>query len=186
MSAIPFNGLIQLYSDMVEHIAGTGIIKWVDLDLGQVEDKENEIIIEYPAVLIQLGEVQWFKETGDGAQKGVAVVTLKMAFQLLNEEDWQAQFQVRDEIQGYFETMGIVHEAISGIYSEYYSTLKLFNQYNKPTTVKDKMWIHILQYRTNIQTNGGIDAPDSVEINMDICRDDNDFLERKEYNLMSK
>lgn len=122
----------------------------------------------------------------DGSTIGVATVTLKFIFQLLDEQDWLTPFQVRSEIIDLYDLLGAAHEAIVALYSDHYSRLKIFNQFLLKTSLQAKMWTEVLQYRFNIQTNGTVALPDSLVIDMDKLRADNDFMERKEYNLMSK
>ena len=186
MATPAFTGLISLYQTLVEALAGTGYVKWCDIDFGQGMNKEKDYEIEYPAALFKFDEVIWQGTTDDGSIRGVVTLSIKVICQILTEEDWLVPMQVRSEVVAYYELLAQIHSVVIALHSDNFSPLILFNQFHINTPIKEMLWTEILQYRCNIQTNGGLDNPDGLIISVDSVQDDNSFMERKEYNLMSR
>src|SRR5438046_2401811 len=184
---LPFDGLKWVYEELVHHIAEVGVIKWCDADMGQLEDERNQFPIDYPAVLIKFDDVIWQNTLEDGSTKrGVANISLKCIFKLNNEGDWLAALAPRNELMGFFDILGIVHTAVNLLSSGSYSRLELYNQFHIKTKVEDMLWVNVLQYRCNVQTAGTLHEGDPLVIDVELLRSDNDFMERKEYNLMNR
>ena len=182
-----FNGISLLYEAIVHHIAETNAALWCDADLGQLEDENNQFPIDYPAVLIRFDEVIWQNTLEDGTSKrGVANISLKCIFKFTNEEEWQIPLGIRTELMEFFDVLGIIHSAVNNLSSENYSRLELYNQFHIKTKIEDMLWVTVLQYRCNVQTGGTLIPDTPVIIDSELLRSDNDFMERKEYNLMNR
>lgn len=179
---VTFHGLKILYEHIVDNVEGIGAFKWCDFDFGQTEHKEQEYSIEYPAVLIKFDNVIWQSPVGDGSLKGVATVSFKVMCQHLNEHDWLLPFQVRGEVITFYDLLGMLHNSRLDLTSDHYSKLRLFNQFHVKTPINEMIWVEILQYRTNIQTNGAIEDPSGLVIEFEKLREDNDFIERNRLN----
>lgn len=186
-SGLPFVGIKSAYENIVEQITGTGYVKWCDIDFGQGMSRDTVPAIEYPAALLKFDNVIWQGRTDDGAGiRGVVTLNVKLICQILTEEDWLIPMHARHEVYGFYDLLGQLHLVVQDLHTDNFSGLKLFNQYHINTPLKEMLWTEVLQYRCNIQTNGGLDHPDELVIDFDKARDDNDVLERKEYNLMNR
>jgi hypothetical protein len=184
---LPFEGLKWMYEEIVHHIAEIAVIKWCDADFGQLEDKKKQFPIDYPAVLIKFDDVIWQNTLEDGITKrGVVNISLKTIFKLNNEQDWLSPLSPRSELMGFFDVLGLVHNTINGLSGSSYTKLTLYNQFHIKRKIEEMLWVNVLQYRCNIQTDGI--APETPEpvIDFDLLKSDNDFMERKKYNLMHR
>lgn len=186
MPALPFVGLTAAYQSVGELLIGTGYVKWFDIDFGQGINSDDEYVIEYPAALLRCDDVIWQGTTEDGSRRGVLTISIKIICKLLSEEDWYTPLGYRNEVLAYYEMLSQIHSVVETVHSDSLSDLKLFNQFHVKTPLKEKLWVQVLQYRCNIQTNGMVDNPDDIVISVDSLQNDNDYLERKEYNLMNK
>ena len=159
--------------------------RWFDLDMGQLEESGNELPIEFPAVLLKFEDVIW-KTRPDGVQLGIVNVTVKLAFQFIQEEQIITAMNGRQEVRDCLTTLFKLHDLLNLMHGTLFSQFRRYNQYHKDINPKDLIWQHILQYQCNIQDNGTIDEPNNLIIDINNVIDNNSFMERKKFNLIHK
>ena len=157
---------------------------WIELDMGQLEKDGGTLPIKYPAVLLRFEDVVW-KDTGTGIQIGLVNIGVKYVHHFTKENELMQGSVPRHEVKECLDTLQLIHDKLKDLTGPSFSQMKRFNQYYKKTHPKDLLWEIVMQYQCNIQSDGLLASPITVVDYNDI-RNNNDFLERKEYNLMNK
>lgn len=174
-----------IYKAIVDLLRDSGVpLKWIDIDLGQI-DKDAEVIpIEFPALLLKFEDVIW-KDNAD-FQLGLVNVSFKFVFKFTSEADNYTAIKVRDEAVVNLALIRDVHDRISEIRSGAFSRLLRYNQYQLKTKPEYFHWIQVVEYQCNIQSDGSIADPDNVNIDYDFIRSSNDYMERRKFDLIHK
>lgn len=175
-----------IYKAIVDLLEASGItLKWIDIDLGQI-DKDAEIIpIEFPALLLKFEDVIWRDKSPD-LQEGLVNISMKFVYKFQSEADNYTAIKVRDEAVAFMQLINDVHSRIIGLRSGAFSKLLRYNQYQLKTKPEYFHWIQVVEYQCNIQSDGAIENPEVVNIDYDFIRNSNDYMERRKYNLIHK
>ena len=175
-----------IYKAIVDLLRESGVpLKWIDIDLGQI-DKDAEVIpIEFPALLLKFEDVIWRDKTPD-VQEGLVNVSMKYVFKFTNEADNYTAIKIRDEALVNLALIRDIHDRISGIRSGAFSRLLRYNQYQLKTKPEYFHWIQVVEYQCNIQSDGGIADPENVNIDYEFIRSSNDYMERRKFDLIHK
>lgn len=180
------NPLFDIYQTIYNKIQEIDTKKyWFDVDMGQLETDGSVLPITYPAILLRFEDVIW-KDGATDFQIGLVNITLKYAHRFLSENEVMTGQQPRQEISECLGTLQIIHEKINKVQGSSFSALTRFNQYHRQTNPKDLLWVNVIQYQCNIQSNGLIENPDILITDFDDIRNNNEFMKRKKYNLLHK
>lgn len=180
------NPLLDIYQAVFYKIQEIDPKKyWFDIDMGQFEIDGCNIPITYPAVLLRFEDVIW-KDRDRDFQMGLVNLTVKYAHRFTSESEMMAGNTPRQEIKDCLQTLQLIHERLNKVSGSSFSALTRFNQYHRKTNPKDLLWVNVIQYQCNIQSNGKIDSPDVLITDFDDVRNNNDFLQRKKFNLLHK
>ena len=174
-----------IYKAIVDLLRESGVpLKWIDIDLGQI-DKDAEVIpIEFPALLLKFEDVIW-KDNAD-FQLGLVNVSMKFVFKFTSEADNYTAIKVRDEAVVNLALIRDVHDRISEIRSGAFSRLLRYNQYQLKTKPEYFHWIQVVEYQCNIQSDGSIVDPENVNIDYDFISNSNVYMERRKFDLIHK
>lgn len=180
------NPLFEIYRTIFSKIQEIDPKKyWVDIDMGQFETEGRNIPITYPAIILKFEDVIW-KDKDREFQIGLVNLTIKYAHRFLSESEIMNCSQPRQEICDCLDTLQLIHEKLNKLRGETFSELTRFNQYHRKTNPKDLLWVNVIQYQCNIQSNGRIDSPDILITDFDDVRNNNVFLERRRLNIFHK
>ena len=176
--------LAEIYNSVITQLRESGIaIKWYDIDMGQLEVEGMELPLQYPAVLLKLGDVIW-RDKADDLQIGAVTLNVKVIFQFQKEEEL-LRLTSRTEVIANLEFLESIHQNITAITGSTFNKFRRFNQYHLNTNPKELLWIHVMQYQCNIQSDAGTPDP-ALDIDLDNLKNNNSFMERKKFNLIHK
>ena len=175
-----------LYKAIVDTVRATGInIKWIDIDLGQI-DKDAEIIpIEFPALLLKFEDVIWRDKSPD-LQEGLVNVSVKLVYKFQSESDNYTAIKVRNEAVDFLQLLYDLNNILIAIRGESFSKLVRYNQYLLKTKPEYFHWIQVMEYQCNIQSDCRIENPEVVNIYYDEIQNSNIYMERRKFNLIHK
>ncbi len=179
-------GLQDIYNGIVNQLQNSKeLIKWVDLDLGQIDRDAKVIPLEFPAVLLKFEDIIWWDKIKD-YQIGLVNVSVKTVFKFTNEADNYTAIKIRDEASQFLKVLEYLHDSIGKVRGQTFSRLLRYNQYQLKSKPEFYHWIQVMEYQCNVQSNGGIDDPENVYIDYDQIRNNNTYMERRKYNLIHK
>ena len=164
---------------------GKVTVPWVDIDIGQLEDNEIGFPIKFPAVLVKFEDIIW-KKKDDAVQEGLVNVTVKVIFKFTKEVEMYQPQNTRQEVKTFIDSLNAIHDGLKEISGGGFSKLIRYNQYQEKTKPKDLLWVQVLQYQCNIQSDGAIEDPNALHIDYDDVKNNNAFMERKKFNLIHK
>lgn len=180
------NPLTDIYEAIVSSLQNFDQrLKWIDIDLGQIDKDAVNVPIQFPAVLIKFEDVIWRDKTNE-YQEGIVNISIKTVFKFMNEADNFIAIKIREEVIQYLELLTDIHTAMTGISGQTYSKFVRYNQYQLKTKPEYFHWIQVMEYQCLIQSNGNLDDPNNVTIDYNLIRDNNDYMERKKYNLIHR
>ena len=177
--------LEDIYSQIVTAFESYEKVSWIDIDIGQMEHESGETTVLYPAVLLKFTDVMW-TDTSAHIQQGTAIVNVKVIFKLAVEADNYKAKNIRQEIKVYLEILADIHDKIDHVRFETFTKLQRFNQFQLKTKRPFLHWEHVMQYRCNFFTDGKVSDEETVSIDYESIRNDNDFMNRNRFNLLSK
>ena len=181
-----YNPLEGIYSGIVDTLnERIGTLALIDLDLGQMDKDSPEEHLKFPAVLLKFGDIIW-KDLNEVIQEGVVNVNVKVIYKFKNETDIYSPLAVRGEAITFLELLADIHDAIKDVRSEFFSRLIRYNEFQITSKWQFLHWEHVMQYQCNILTEGKVSNPEVLNISYDAIRDENDFMNRKRFNLLSK
>lgn len=178
--------LAEIYETTITTLRGSGLdIKWMDIDMGQLEEDGMELPLQYPAVLLKLGDIIWRQKEADSEmQIGEVTLSVKVIFQFQKEEQILL-VDTRTEVSDFLQFLDSIHGFITGMTGSMFNKFIRFNQYHQSTKPADLLWIHVLQYQCNIHSDAS--TPDSdLAVDFDSLKNNNAFMERKKFNLIHK
>jgi hypothetical protein len=182
MGTVP---LAEIYQTIITTLREGGLdIKTYDIDMGQLEEDGIDLPLQYPAVLLKLGDVIWRDKTAD-LQIGEVTLNVKVIFQFQKEEEILQTGIVRSEVTDNLYLLENINGSITGMSGTTFNKFKRFNQYHLNTKPKDLLWIHVMQYQCNILSDAGTPEP-ALNIDYTKLKDNNSFMERRKYNLIHK
>lgn len=177
--------IINLYQTLQTFLRDSGAFKSYDIDMGQMENEGKHLPLEYPAALIKLDEIIW-RDLEDESQIGTVNVTLKMIFQFKNEDELITMpGDGRPEV---IEILGLVEDlnaTLTGAIPGGCNKLRRYNQYHLAINPENLLWTHVIQYQTNIRSDGGDPEP-TLDLDFDALKNNNAFMERKKFNVIHK
>ncbi len=180
----PLTDIYQKLRDLITSIPATTL--WFDLDIGQLDDDEVDLPMKYPAILIRFDDVTW-KAMSATVQMGVVSVSVKFVYQFRQESQIINGNVTRQEVKDCLNTLFILHNQISGATNgTSFSKLTRFNQYHVRTKPNSMLWIHVLQYQCNIQSDNNIANPNVLTIDYTDILNNNYFMDRKRLDLIHK
>lgn len=180
------NPLNDIYLALLAKVRTVAIANlWFDLDMGQLDEEGNDLPLQFPAVLVKFEDVIW-KTRPDGVQIGTVNIAVKFAFQFKNEAELISTTLARPEVTECLNNLLSLHTAIDLTGGASFSQMMRYNQYQQKTNPKDLLWVQVLQYQCNIQSNGVIDAPLALIIDYNDVKDNNAFMDRKKFNKIHK
>ncbi len=180
------NPIFEIYETVFNRIQNIDPEKyWVDLDMGQLDSDGYKLPITYPAVLLKFEDVIW-KNMTETVQIGLVNLSVKYAHRFTSESEMMTGDVPRTEIRDCLNTLQLIHDELNGTSGTSFSVLTRFNQYQRKTNPADLLWVNVIQYQCNIQSNGAIDSPELLITDFTDVRNNNAFLERKQFNLIHK
>lgn len=182
MGTVP---LAEIYEVAIATLRTGGLgLKWYEIDMGQLEIEGESLPLQYPAVLLKLGDVIWRDKTAV-VQIGEVTLTVKVIFQFLKEAEILLEGTVRTEVTENFQLLESIHQSITGMTGSMFNQFKRFNQYHLSTKPADMLWIHAMQYQCNILSDASTPAP-ALDVDYSNLKDNNAFMERRKFNLIHK
>lgn len=104
----------QLLLKLQAHItAQVPEIKWIDQDLGQLEDYDIRPAVAWPCVLIDFGTTNYDEMPGN-VQWGNATITMRLAFPSFSPAQAGAPQSVKEMALQYYELEQLLYKAIQG------------------------------------------------------------------------
>jgi len=180
----PLTDIYQKLRDLITTIPATTL--WFDLDIGQLDDDDVDLPMKYPAVLVRFDDVTW-KALNALVQIGVVCVSVKFVYQFKSESQIINNSVSRQEVKDCLNTLFVIHNQIAGATNgTSFSRLTRFNQYHVRTKPNSMLWIHVLQYQTNIQSDNNIANPNALNIDYVDILNNNNFMDRKRQDLIHK
>ena len=180
------NPLFEIYQTVYNKIQEIDPKKyWFDINLSQFESEGCNLPIIYPAILLRFEDVIW-KDRDKDLQIGLVNLTIMYAHRFLSESELMTGNKPRQEICDCLDSLQVLHEKLNKAHGKSFSALTRFNQYHRKTNPKDLLWVNVIQYQCNIQSNGKIDSPDKLITDFDDVRNNNVFLERRKFNMIHK
>ncbi len=178
--------LFEIYQTVFNKVQEMDPLKfWFDLDMGQFDGEGYALPITYPAILLKFEDVIW-KDMDNEKQIGLVNLTVKYAHRFTSESEMRSGNMPREEIRVSLQTLQALHEKLNKVSGGTFSALTRFNQYHRKTNPKDLLWVNVIQYQCNIQSNGGIDSPETLSTDFEDIRNNNLFLERRKFNIIHK
>jgi len=180
------NPLIELYETVYDRLNGIDPEKyWFDIDMGQLDKGGKKVPISFPAFLVSFEDICW-KEGDSDYQIGLVNLTVKYAHRFKSESELLTGNGLRDEIRECYANVQTMHERLDGVTSSSFSKLTRFNEYHQRTDPKDLLWVHVIQYQCNIQSNGAIASPELLITDFEDVKNNNVFLERRKLSMIYK
>lgn len=176
--------LEEIYEVLLDKLKGIKDTFWIDIDRDQLDTSGETMPIKFPAILLKFSDVMWREY--QSYQMGVVCVSVKLVFQFKSEGQWLAMNAAKNEVSTCLNYLDEIHVALDKQHGSSFSELRRFNQYQVQTNPKDLLWVHVIQYMCNIQSNGNIDNPNNLDIAYDDIQNTNAFLERHRFNLLHK
>jgi len=180
----PLVDIYQKVRDLVTSIPGNTF--WFDLDIGQLDDDLVDLPLKYPAILIRFDDVTW-KAMSPTVQIGVVCVSVKYVYQFKQESQIINGNVTRQEVKDCINTLFAVNAQLNGATNgTSFSKLIRFNQYHVRTKPNSMLWVHVLQYQCNIQSDGAIANPGTLAIDYVDILNNNNFMDRIRQDLIHK
>ncbi|MFI5218246.1 MAG: hypothetical protein ACHQNT_02070 [Bacteroidia bacterium] len=181
MATVP---LAEIYEVAIATLRTGGLgLKWYEIDMGQLEMEGESLPLQYPAVLLKLGDVIW-RDKGL-IQIGEVTLTVKVIFQFQKEAEILIEGTVRTEVTENLILLETIHQSITGMTGSTFNQFIRFNQYHLSTKPFDLLWIHVMQYQCNIHSDASTPAP-ALDVDYINLKDNNSFMERRKFNLIHK
>lgn len=115
--------LITLYTAIKTHIKNNvPEIRYINMDLGQLEFYELRPKLSFPALLIDFGELR-FEPLGDGSQMAYGNIIMRLALGSYSDISSLAPQPVLDKGVAFLSLEQKLHQAIQGQELEYFSSL---------------------------------------------------------------
>lgn len=177
--------LEEIYEVVLNKLKGLKETFWIDIDTGQLDSSGETMPLKFPAILFKFSDVLW-REYAGGYQMGVVCVSVKLVYQFKSEGQWLAMNAAKNEVSTCLSYLDEINAALYKQQGSSFSELRRFNQYQVKSDPKDLLWVHVIQYMCNIQSNGSIDNPNDLNIDYQDISNTNEFLERHRLNPMNE
>ena len=183
---MPDTPLVDIYQKLRDCVATIPGGFWFDLDIGQLDDVLNDLPLKFPAVLVRFDDVTW-KPMSPTVQIGVVSVSVKFVYQFTQESQIMNGNVTRQEVKDCLNTLYLVNKQIDGVTNgTSFSKLMRFNQYHVATKPNSLIWIHVLQYQCNIQSDNNIANPNVLNIDYVDILNNNNFMDRQRLDFIHK
>lgn len=179
----PFQELYQTIYDKLKILDIDNM--WFAIDVGQLHQSSPVLPLRFPAVLVKFTDVVW-KQRDSSVDIGLVHVIVKYAYQFQQESQLMAGDASSQEVINCLETLFSIYQELSKITGNSFSELRLFNQYQEKCDPTQMLWINVLEFQCNIQSDAAISDPNNLYTDYDDVRNNNSFLERQEYQLMQR
>lgn len=135
----------QLFLDISEKIEAVPAIRWVDFDLGQLEQELPPV--SYPCALIsvQSGE---FTNLTSLAQHGELIIAVRVAFKVFERTHSKTENNFREVGLQHLDTLQAVHYALHGMDGENFDSLQRQSMATEPNLQNPNLRIYTLLYTT--------------------------------------
>ena len=111
----------QLFKDISAAIGAVAGIRWVDFDLGQLEQEERPPV-SFPCALVGFDSAT-FTDLGASAQQGNLTISIRLAFNVFERTHSKAATAYRDVGLAHLDTLQSVHNALQGLSGEGFNSL---------------------------------------------------------------
>lgn len=154
----------QLFLDLSDRIkTQVPAIKWVDQDLGQLEDYEVRPAVDFPCVLIDFAATSYTQLTED-SQIGDVTVLLRLGFAPFSQANAAAPTSVREKALEYFEIEQLLFQAVQGFQTEYSGSMMRMSTDTEQRD--DKIRVRILSFATSYEDYSMLPLNQRVSANL--------------------
>lgn len=181
------NPLVEIYDNTLGVLRTlSATFPWFDIDIGQLEEDGVELPLQFPCVLIRYEDIIWGKKDVGGIQEGVVNFSVKVVFQFTNETEMFIPMNGRLELTTFLNNLSTLNDSLIAMSGTSFSKPVRFNEYQEKTNPKDLLWVHVMQYQCNVQSDGAIADPDALNVDYADVKDNNAFMDRKKFNHIHK
>ena len=111
------------YKNILEHLqAKITDLRWIDLDIGQLDDPDNHYQLDYPCVLINFRTPTW-RSIGGGVQMGNTMITLRIAMRVYQDMNNHTPADIRNAGINHLTLTKVIHKHLQGWDTEIFSAL---------------------------------------------------------------
>jgi hypothetical protein len=101
----------QLFTAIQDRLATIPEVKWIDQDLGQLEDYDTRPAVSFPCVLIDFNQTT-FEQMQQNRQLANITITLRLGFPAMSYAANVAPLSVKEKALQYYELEQAIFEAI--------------------------------------------------------------------------
>lgn len=147
--ASPTNYFSILLTDLMDYLA-TNVpdLKWIDYDMGQLENYDTKPSVEWPCALISFPATSYTELSGL-AQMGNPTIMIRLGFAPFSQSYQAAPSFVRDKALYYFEIEQKIFNALQGYNTEYTQDFIRLSADDEMRT--DKFKVRVLTFATNYE-----------------------------------
>ena len=148
------------YKEIAAAVAGVAAVRWVDFDLGQLEQESPPV--SFPCVVIGFDSANYLDLSGV-AQQGTMVLGVRVAFKLFERTHSKTSPSFQDEALGHLDTLQNVHAALQGLAGTNFGAL---SRTGFATEKRMDLRVYRMTYTTLVEDEGtGSDGTGGNAIN---------------------
>lgn len=160
----------ELFKSISDAIAGVSGLRWVDFDLGQLE-QEDMPPLSFPAALVGFDAADYINLQGT-TQQGELNIRIRLAFRVFERTHSKAAANFREIGLAHLDALAAVHQALQGLEGNNFSGLSRIGFENeKRSDLRVYNLIYTTLYTDQTQSEYTDWATASEDADLDLCTD---------------
>ena len=156
----------MLLIELCDHIkAQVPEVRWVDQDLGQLEEYEMRPAVTFPCVLIDFAATS-YNDLSDNAQTGETTILVRIGMNPFSKSNVQAPTEVREKAVEYYDIEQKVHQCLQGWQNDFTSALA--RRSADTENRNDKLRVRLLTYETSYEDYSNLPIRTATPADMNI------------------
>jgi hypothetical protein len=143
--------LENIFLKVLERISTVEEIRFIDQDLGQLENYEYKPAVSWPCALIDVEEFSFTEMGNDLQQIGQGIISIRIGLVKYSDSNNLVPEAVRANALKYYEVEQKVHQAMHGWKAEGFS--RLLRRVSVTEKRDDDIRVRILKYATSFEEN---------------------------------
>lgn len=156
MSTIPFLGLYQAIVSRLK--LKVPEVRWIDLDMGQLENYGDRPAVSWPCVLIDFPGIQ-YEDASEALQFAQGAVVLRLAFPPFSPSNGSVPTLVQEKALKYFEIEDKIFKALHGWKPAEYGYM-MRTSASTEAREGDTIRVRVLSYGISFEDNGAVPVRD--------------------------
>jgi hypothetical protein len=167
MTNISFFG--QLLLELCDHIKNeVPEVRWVDQDLGQLENYDQRPAVSFPCVLIDFAATT-YDDMAENAQIGYPTILVRIGVNPFSKSNQTAPTEVREKAVAYYDLEQKVHQCLQGWNNEF--TNALARRSADTENRNDGLRVRLLTYETTYEDYSCLPINSKVAAQLNIDQD---------------